>query len=120
MLGAIAGRILLRHIYTFGFNMDAVYAPMFVLGAAKVFEELKGKWAGIFSVLGKYSTGMWLIHSVFFTTYTKEYFQPVMTAVKWPPMMFVWLVVLSFVLAFIYRKILDGIQNVMKILKGKV
>ena len=118
MAAAIALRILLRHVNTFGFNMDVVYAPIFVLGAAAFFAGVKSKWIGIFSSLGKYSTGMWFIHAIFFATYTKDYFQPIMTAVIWPPLMFVWLVVMSLGLAFVYRKLLDGIHNVMHLMRG--
>lgn len=119
MIAAIAFRILLRHIYTFGFNMDSLYAPIFVVGAANFFESIKSKWVNIFSLLGKYSTGMWFIHAIFFANYTKNYFQPIMTAVKWPPLMFMWLVVLSLVMAVIYRKLLDGIQSMMHLMKEK-
>lgn len=119
MAAAIALRILLRHVNTFGFNMDVVYAPIFVLGAAAFFAGVKSKWIGIFSSLGKYSTGMWFIHAIFFATYTKDYFQPIMTAVIWPPLMFVWLVVMSLGLAFVYRKLLDGIHSEVHLMKGR-
>lgn len=107
MAGALGLRIALRHLNTFGFNMDVIYAPLFVLGAANLFESLKGKWVEIFSTFGKYSTGMWFIHAIFFATYTKDYFQPIMMVVKWPPLMYVWLVVMSLAGAWFFRKCLD-------------
>ena len=117
MIGAIGLRIVLRHINTFGFNTDAIYAPIFVLGAAKFFEGIQGKYTRVFDMLGKYSTGMWFFHAVFFATYVKDYFQPVMTAVKPLPLMYVWLVMLSFAGAVLFRKLLDGIKLVPRLVK---
>ena len=48
----------------------------------------------------------------------KDIFQPVMLLVKPRLLMYVWLVVLSLVGAVIYRKILDGIKLLPKLLKG--
>lgn len=119
MIGAISLRIVFRHINTFGFNTDAIYAPIFVLGAAKFFEGIQGKFTKVFDVLGKYSTGMWFFHAVFFATYVKDYFQPVMTVVKPLPLMYVWLVMLSFAGAVFFRKLLDGIKLVPGLMKGR-
>ena len=119
MAGAVLLRIMLRHLPVFGFNMDAIYAALFVIGAASFFEKVDRKYTGVFDVLGYYSTGMWFIHAIFFATYTKNYFQPIMTVVKWLPLMFVWLVVMSLGLAFVYRKLLDGIHTVVYLLKGR-
>ena len=118
MIGAIVLRVMLRHINTFGFNTDVFYAPVFVIGAAKFFEGVPVKFTKVFDVLGKYSTGMWFFHAVFFATYVKDIFQPVMLLVKPRLLMYVWLVVLSLVGAVIYRKILDGIKLLPKLLKG--
>lgn len=117
MIGAIGLRIVLRHINTFGFNTDAIYAPIFVLGAAKFFEGKQSKYTNVFDLLGKYSTGMWFFHAVFFATYVKDYFQPMMTVVKPLPLMYVWLVMLSFVGAVFFRKLLDGIELVPGLVK---
>ena len=110
--------MMLRHINMFGFNTDVFYAPVFVIGAAKFFEGVPVKFTKVFDVLGKYSTGMWFFHAVFFATYVKDIFQPVMLLVKPRLLMYVWLVVLSLVGAVIYRKILDGIKLLPKLLKG--
>lgn len=72
MVLAFGLRIALRHVNTLGFNMDAIYAPIFVVGADNLFDGLKGKWTNVFGVLGKYSTGMWFIHAAFFATYVKD------------------------------------------------
>lgn len=118
MVLAIGLRIALRHVNTFGFNTDAIYAPIFIIGAASLFSGLKGKWTNVFSILGKYSTGMWFIHAAFFATYVKDYFQPVMLIVKWPPLMYAWLVVLSLVGAVLYKYLLDGIHFSVKRVRG--
>ncbi len=113
MAGAILLRIALRHLPVFGFNMDAVYASIFVIGAASFFGNVNARWTRIFDTLGKYSTGMWFIHAVFFATYVKDYFQPLMTFVKWLPMMYVWVVMLSLLGAFLYQKALEQVQRLI-------
>lgn len=118
MAGSIALRIAFRHINTFGFNTDVIYAPVFVIGAAEFFEGIPVKFTKVSDVFGKYSTGMWFFHAIFFATYVKDVFQPVMTLVKPLPLMYVWLVVLSLVGAVICRKILDGIKLLPKLVKG--
>lgn len=119
MVAAIGLRIVLRHFNTFGFNMDAICAPIFVVGAAKFFEGVPAKYTSAFDVLGKYSTGMWFFHAVFFATYVKDYFQPMMTAARFRPLMYIWLVCLSFVGAVIFRKAVDGLKHIPRLLKGR-
>ena len=52
-----------------------------------------------------------------FSTYICDWFQPILKVVSWPPLMFVWLVILSLVGAIIYGKILKGIRTVPQIIK---
>lgn len=110
LMGSILLRIVFSRINTFGFNTDILFAPLFVVGAAKIIMGVPEKFTTILDVPGKYSTGMWFVHAAFFATYTKDYFQPIMKTAKWPMLMYVWLVLLSLALAFVYRKILDGIH----------
>lgn len=100
-----------------GFPLDVVYAPLVVYFASNIFEAVD-KYKPVekvFEGLGKYSTGMWFFHAVFFSDYVSDIFQPVLLAVEQPVLMFIWLVVLTFAGAFIYQKILDGIKWIPKI-----
>lgn len=119
MVIAVGLRIALRHVYTFGFNMDVFYAPIFVVGAENFFEGINGKRTKAFNILGKYSTGMWFIHAVFFATYVRDYFQTVMLIVKQPELMYVWLVLLSLGSAFVFERLLDGIHQIPRLVKGR-
>lgn len=102
-----------------GFLFDVFYAPLFVFFAANIFNEICNfkPIKIVFSTLGKYSTGIWFFHAVFFSTYVSDIFAPILTLVKWPPLMFVWLVILSLIGAFIYQKLLDFIHYIPKLLK---
>lgn len=117
MAAAVLLRMALRHINTFGFNMDIIYAPLFVVGGAKFLGGLKAKWLSVFSILGKFSTGMWFFHAVFFSTYVSDIFQPILLLVKQPVLMFLWLVLLSLAGAFIYEQILRGAEKLIHSIK---
>ena len=101
-----------------GFLLDVFYAPLLICLAANLLESVYWKPASlILGILGKYSTGMWFFHAVFFSTYVCEWFQPVLKLVSWPPIMYVWLVILSLAGAFIYQKILDGLCALPRLVK---
>lgn len=94
-----------------GFLLDVFYAPLLICLSANLFESVDWKPVSlILNTLGKYSTGIWFFHAVFFSTYVCEWFQPVLKLVSWPPLMYVWLVILSLAGAFIYQKILEGLR----------
>lgn len=94
-----------------GFLLDVLYAPLLICLVANLFESVDWKPVSlILNTLGKYSTGIWFFHAVFFSTYVCEWFQPVLKLVSWPPLMYVWLVILSLAGAFIYQKILEGLR----------
>lgn len=111
MVGAIVLRIALHNIYTYGFHTDVFWAPLFVVGAAKFYEGIPVVYTKIFDVFGKHSTGMWFFHAVFFATYVKDIFQPLMTVVRHLPVMYVWLVLLSLVGAVFYENLLAKLRK---------
>ena len=101
-----------------GFLLDVFYAPLLICLSANLFESVDWKPVSlILNTLGKYSTGIWFFHAVFFSTYVCEWFQPVLKLVSWPPLMYVWLVILSLAGAFIYQKILDGLRALPRLVK---
>ena len=111
-----ASRILITSIT--GFLLDVFYVPIIICCIANLFEKIRCEAVlEAISVLGKYSTQMWFFHAVFFSTYVCDWFQPILKVVSWPPLMFVWLVILSLVGAIIYEKILKGIRTVPQIIK---
>ena len=105
-----------------GFLFDVFYAPLMILFLMNIFEQL-GKYKIInipFSILGKYSTGMWFFHAVFFSTYVCDWFLPVLNLVSFPPLMFVWLTILSLLGAFVFGKALDGLKTLPKLFKRRL
>lgn len=94
-----------------GFLLDVFYAPILICLAANLFEIISCKFVSVvFTILGKYSTGIWFFHAVFFSTYVCDWFQPILRVVSWPTLMYIWLVVLSLAGAFAYQKVLDGLH----------
>lgn len=111
-----AARILVCSVG--GFLLDVFYAPMLICILVNLSETLDYKPISVtLNCLGKYSTGIWFFHAVFFSTYVCEWFQPILRFVSWPPLMFVWLVVLSLGGAFIYQKVLDGLRALPQLVK---
>ena len=109
-------KILVKSIAEF--LLDVFYAPILICLTANLFEMVDCKpVSAVFNTLGKYSTGIWFFHAVFFSTYVCEWFQPILKLVSWPPLMFVWLVILSLTGAFVYQKILDGLQALPQFVK---
>lgn len=109
-------RILVNSVA--GFLLDAFYAPILVGVISNLFEGIDWKPVlAVFSTLGKYSTGMWFFHAVFFSTYVCDIFQPFLLIVGNPILMYVWLVFLSLVGAFLFQKLLNGIKRVPEVIK---
>lgn len=110
-------RIVIRSVA--GFLMDVFYVPILICCIVNLFEKVNCVMLqrGL-SVMGKYSTQMWFFHAVFFSTYVCEWFQPILKLVSWPPLMYVWLVILSLVGSIIYEKILEGVPALLQFLKG--
>ncbi|MDC7288811.1 hypothetical protein NXH76_13460 [Blautia schinkii] len=109
IMAVFAIRIVINSVV--GFLLDVFYVPVMICFIVNLFEMVDcAPISALLSFLGKYSTGMWFFHAVFFSTYVCDLFQPILKLVSWPPLMFVWLVLLSLVGAFIYQKILDGLR----------
>lgn len=119
MLGIIAVfaiRIVVNSIA--GFLLDVFYVPVMICFVANLFERLDYKLISeLFSILGKYSTGMWFFHAVFFSTYICDLFQPILKLITFPPLMYMWLVLLSLAGAFVYQKILDRMHALHRLIK---
>ena len=110
-------RMLIHEV--FGFLLDVFYAPLMICFFVGVFNALNknGFMNKLFWVLGKYSTGMWFFHAAFFSKYVCDWFKPILLSVSWPPLMFVWLVILSLLGAVFYQKILDGLTSISHLIK---
>lgn len=68
----------------FAVNLDILYAPIFVFGAASL--KLN---SSILSFLGRQSLNIWLLHCAFFGV-TKQVMQPIAFFLKFPPLVIIW------------------------------
>lgn len=110
-------RLLVHEVI--GFLLDVFYALALICFLVGGFESLSEfRFVDeLFMKLGKYSTGMWFFHAVFFSKYVCDWFKPILLLVSCPPLMFVWLVVLSYLGAVFYQKVLDGLSARLCLLK---
>lgn len=100
--------------------LDVIYAPVLICMICSLEKVLNLKCVSImFGVLGKYSTGMWFFHAVFFSTYISDIFQPILFIVKNPILMYVWLILLSLTGAFIFQILLNGIKCIPEVIKRR-
>lgn len=94
------GRSCLKNVM--GFDMDFLYAPVFIFGLWKFFEnnELAHK---VFGMLGEYSLELWFLHAVFFIR--NPYFQKI---AYWPKIDFLillWVIILLLPFAILFNRI---------------
>lgn len=101
--------------------LDVIYVPVLIclICSLKIIIDLKPVSA-ILETLGKYSTGMWFFHAVFFSTYISDIFKPILLIVKNPVAMYLWLVVLSLAGAFVFQKLLEGIRYILIVVKRRL
>lgn len=101
-----------------GFLLDVFYVPVIICFTVNLIKKIVYlPVTAVLKILGKYSTGMWFFHAVFFSTYVCNWFQPILKLISWPPLMYVWLIVLRLAGAFIYQKILDGLRALPRLVK---
>lgn len=104
-----------------GFLLDVFYAPIIICCIVNLLEKLDIiVVTRTLKTLGKYSTGMWFFHAVFFSTYVCDWFQPVLKMIPWMPFMFVWLVILSLAGAVVYEKVLKYASMFVGFMKQKI
>ena len=100
--------------------LDVIYAPVLICMICSLAKVLNLKYVSIIlGVLGKFSTGMWFFHAVFFSTYICDFFQPILFIVKNPILMYVWLILLSLTGAFIFQILLNGIKCIPEVIKRR-
>ena len=100
--------------------LDVIYAPILICMICSLAKVFNLKYISIiFGVLGKYSTGMWFFHAVFFSTYICDIFQPILFIVENPVVMYLWLVLLSLAGAYVFQKLLDGVKCIPEVIKRR-
>lgn len=113
-----AARIISNSIVSL--PLDVFYAPVLICLLCNLLTTIDLKPVSkIFRIFGKYSTGIWFFHAVFFSTYICDIFQPVLLIVENPVLMYLWLVILSLAGAFVYQKLLEGIKYIPIVIRRR-
>lgn len=87
-----------------GFSFDVIYAPLLILALCKVLEKCRFAHKGLL-FFGKYSFHIWLFHSIFFSHYTRDLMQPLVSWSDLPILRFLSVAVLSTVAAVLIDKV---------------
>ena len=77
-----------------GFSFDVFYAPLCILSLCRILAKCPIVHP-ILQFLGKHSFHMWLFHSIFFSAYTRELIQPLVSWTDIPFMRFLLVTVMS-------------------------
>ena len=79
-IAIIAGIFLLRTKVSVvkGFSFDTVYAPLLIVSLSIILKKCRPIHA-VLAYLGNHSFHMWLFHSIFFSYYTRDVVQPLIT-----------------------------------------
>lgn len=105
----------------FGFLLDTFYAPIIVFCVSNLSYHISKKDIKFisvpFSLLGKYSTGIWFIHAIFFSTYLTDVFIPILLLIKVPVLMYLVMLLISMIIAVIYQVLLDFIKKELSKIK---
>ena len=95
-----------------GFNLDFIYAPIFILSILIIFRMYNLHYVScIMQLLGKYSVCMWFIHALFFTEATREVFQPVILISDNLFIITTWTIIVTFILSVVVSRIVEFVQQ---------
>ena len=107
-----AGMMVLRGVCCelFGLNLDVIYAPVAVFCLVSLLPE-QGLTQRLIDWLGSYSLYIWLIHSLFFFSGTRSFFQPLVYGCRLPFLTPVLILVNSTLFAWIYKRIWNDLET---------
>ena len=102
---------LLRKSYSFRLRLDILYAPLYIAALIELVRALP--WRRIQRVLeliGKYSLWMWFVSCIFFNN-AASVFQPLLYFPRFPPLVFLWGLVLCGGLSFLLERIVSPLTK---------
>lgn len=107
-----------------GFLLDVIYVPFIILFANVIFTFLIEKnikpMTWIFSLLGKYSTGIWFFHAVFYSTYVSDIFAPLLLWTNNILLVFLLCVTLSLIGSMFYQTAIKYLNKGCSVLFNKL
>lgn len=94
-------------------NLDFLYVPIIVSALAFIFHKI-GKTGKVFTFLGKHSTNLWFLHSVFFAPLLREKTQALAYLPHNPILIVIWIILLCLPLSILVNKIIEWQERVSK------
>lgn len=96
------------------FNMDIIYAPLFIYATVNLVVAMPFKRVlTVISEVGKYSLIMWFLHCIFFNV-CKSFFQPILYFPRNPIIVLFWGLLICYIVAVVINipvKKLIGLKN---------
>lgn len=108
---AMVGKFFLSIVYCF--NMEVIYVPIFVFGIFQTLGWIRVRisenWFIGLALLGKYSTEIWFLHSIFFSPETNVVidFGKILWLAGNPVLVFIWCFVLCLPIAIILHWLVE-------------
>ena len=97
----------------FGFNMDAFYAPIFILSVLMLFQgKEKSFLSRILSQLGKTSVYMWFLHVIFYMDKTSNFYSPLLLFKNSYILSTIWIIILTFFVSWCLMKLTDKAKKI--------
>lgn len=95
-----------------GFNLNFVYAPLFIFAALVIANQLKCRFvSNVLTVLGNTSVYMWFFHALFFTACTRWLYQPLVAISNSLWIVTLWTIVLTFVCSWCIMCVVNKIES---------
>ena len=94
-------------------SLDIFYVPVIMAMLAYVFHKI-GENGKIFAFLGKYSTNLWFLHSIFFAPFLREKTQLLAYFPHNPILVVIWIILLCLPLSILVNKIIEKQEEIFK------
>ena len=102
--------IYLRHLNSNRTDYDYIFVPVFIFSILILIKKIK-----LFSILGEYSTFMWLIHYFLLVLWGK--FQDIIFIPKYSILVFIWFVFINLIISYLIKIFYKNITKLYKNLK---
>lgn len=85
-------RVLWQQVFLF--NLDALYAPIIIFALMMLLQQRPIVIIRLLEFLGRHALNIWFLHSIFFTSYLVNIFQPIAYLPKNPVLVVIWVILL--------------------------
>lgn len=97
----------------FNINLDIIYAPIIVFEMLNILNYYNKKTVNkILRFLGQNSVNVWFLHSIFFSEYTREYFQRIAFLPNNPILVVIWVIILCIPVSLILNYFMRYVYSI--------